>query len=236
MTIVGVAAVRGAPGVTTTSLLVAAAMPDAVLVEADASGGVLAARYGLGREPGLTTMLAEARSGGTIDWRAHAQSAGGVAVVVGPDSPEAAQVLWQQSSDRIARVLRSLDATVVADLGRVGPHLPLAGALDVLVLLVRGTREHLVTASHRLAALRAGARAVAVVVVGDGDYSALEVAQSLGVGVLAALPDDPAAARILEGHSPARSLARTRLVRACQGLAGRVVDVTERSVDLAAVR
>src|SRR3546814_13554520 len=61
-----------------------------LLVEADLSGGVLAVRYGLGREPGLTSLAAAnpTEEGGWLD---HAQDAGGVPVLVGPDSPEAAE-------------------------------------------------------------------------------------------------------------------------------------------------
>ena len=58
MKVVALASVRGAPGVTTTSLLLASTFEDAPVVEADLDGGVLAVRYGLGREPGLTTLAA----------------------------------------------------------------------------------------------------------------------------------------------------------------------------------
>ena len=78
MKTVALCSARGAPGVTTTSLLLAARMEGAALVEADLAGGVLAVRYGLGREPGLVTLAASnpAQSGGWLD---HAQDAGGVA-------------------------------------------------------------------------------------------------------------------------------------------------------------
>ena len=81
MTTVALTSVRGAPGVTTTSLLLASVLEGAVLVEADLTGGVVAVRYQLGREPGLTT-LAAANPHDTEGWREHAQDAGGVPVLV----------------------------------------------------------------------------------------------------------------------------------------------------------
>jgi hypothetical protein len=55
--IVTLGSVRGAPGVTSWSLLLAAAWPsmsapERVVLEADPAGGVLGVRYGLGVDPG----------------------------------------------------------------------------------------------------------------------------------------------------------------------------------------
>ena len=61
--IVTLASVRGSPGVTSWALLLAAAWPAAVdaervVVEADLDGGVLGARYGLGVDPGVVSLIA----------------------------------------------------------------------------------------------------------------------------------------------------------------------------------
>jgi hypothetical protein len=222
VTIIALAGARGGPGVTTASLLLAAALPGGVLIEADPSGGVLAARYELGREPGLTTYLAEVRSAGPggVDWRAHAQSAGGVPTIVGPDRPEAAYALWAQAGDRAGLAVRSMGTTVVADLGRLGSLVPLGGCIDLVLLVVRGTREQLVTASHRVTALRGAASQVGAVVIGSGAYGPEEVRDALGVDVVASLPEDAAAATAFEGTGgSARGLARSRLVRSSHELA-----------------
>src|SRR5690606_40344837 len=61
MTLVALTSVKGAPGVTTTVLAMAAVCPPSrrlVVVEADPEGGVLAARLGLRAEPGLVTLAA----------------------------------------------------------------------------------------------------------------------------------------------------------------------------------
>jgi hypothetical protein len=221
MKVVGFGSIRGAPGVTTTATLIAGALPDsAVLVEADLGGSVMAVRYDLGREPGLTTLAAS----GTLEpdgWREHAQDAGGVAVLVGPDSPASARSLWSRAGTSIGRTLVSSDATVIADLGRLDDDVPLIDDVSLLVLLVRPVAEHLVTLSHRLPMLRGQASRpqVAVVLAGEGSYRPADVAGPLGVDVLGVLPHDPRAAETLSGGGSGLSLTRSRLYRAATGVA-----------------
>ncbi|QYG94405.1 hypothetical protein HC251_19500 [Iamia sp. SCSIO 61187] len=212
---------RGAPGVTTASLLIAGAIQGSLLVEADVAGGVLAARYGLGREPGLTTMAAEPSE--EHRWQEHAQSAGGVAVLVGPDAPDAAEALWRGAGLRLGTALTRCDADlVVADLGRLGRRSPLVGAADLILLVARPTIEHLVTLSHHVPRLRDGSRArIGMVLTGRGPYRADEIADALQVEVVGELPDDPAAADALSGARTS-GLSRSRLARASIGLADTV--------------
>lgn len=222
MTLITFGSVRGAPGVTSAALLVAGGIEGAVLAEADLAGSVLAIRYGLGREPGLTT-LAAARSTEAGEWMAHAQSAGGVNVeLVGPDSPESSEALWRGAGARLAATLRNLDvAAVVVDAGRLGVGTPVLDASDVVVVLVRPIAEHLVTLNHRLPFLRrrASSARIGVVLVGQGPYKSDDVTSSLEVEVIGDLPDDPHAASILvEGGRSQASFARTRLARASAGL------------------
>lgn len=207
---------------TATSLVLAAALPG-VLVEADASGGVLATRYSLGREPGLTTFVAAARAGVAVDWRDHAQSAGGVPILAGPDAAGAARAFWQRAGDRAAGLLGRIETPVVADLGRLVTPVPLAGSIDVGLLVVAPLAEHFVSASQRLGELGQAARAVGVVVVGDGPYRPAEIAESLGVDLFGVVPNDPRGVGVLEGVSGnARVLARSRLARAGVELAASV--------------
>lgn len=222
MTLVGVTSVRGAPGVTTTSLLLASALPQpALLVEGDLAGGVLAVRYGLGREPGLTTLAASSGMDPET-WRDHAQDAGGVGVLVGPDNPDHARSLWQRAGGRIARALESGSATCVVDLGRVSDNLPCSGDLALLVVLVRPVADHLVTLSHQISGLRRHARRVAVVLVGDGDYRAGDVSDSLGVEVVGALPSDVRTAEAMCGRGRAPNLTRSPLYRSVAAVADAV--------------
>lgn len=219
--LVVVGSVRGAPGVTTTSLLIAGGVEDAVLVEADVAGGVLAARYGLGREPGLTTFAAASPE---VDWRSHAQAASGLAVMVGPDSPDAAEALWRGAGRRLGSALAGCDAgLVVADLGRLRASSPLVAHVDLLVLVARPSIEHLVTLSHQVSRLRrTPCPRLGIVLVGQGPYRPGEVADALQVEILGELPNDQPAAEALSGERSS-GWARSRLARAAVALADTVV-------------
>lgn len=228
MRLVTLASLRGAPGVTTTALLLAAGIEDAAVVEADLDGGVLAVRYGLGREPGLTTFAAAATPG-PATWLEHAQSAGGVPLLVGPDVPSAAVSLWRTAGERITDRLVHSDGFAVVDAGRLRFATPLIVASELVVILVRPVAEHLVALQQHLPVLQAATRGqVAAVVVGPGPYRRQEIHRDLGIGVLAELPDDPTAAAALQsvGGSSAR-LRRSRLVRAVAGLCESIVASSE---------
>lgn len=228
MRIVGVGSVRGAPGVTTSALLLTSALPEStVLLEADLHGGVLAVRYGLGREPGLTTLAAAGALSGD-GWREHAQEAGGVAVIVGPDSPDRARSLWRSAGQRISHVVRGCEATCVVDLGRIEVDMPLASDMSMLVVLIRPIAEQLVTLSHQLPALRRHAGHVGVVLVGDGEYRPVDVAEAIEVDVLGALPHDPRAAEALVGRGRASSVNRSPLSRAIVAVAASIDASLER--------
>lgn len=220
MTTVALTSVRGAPGVTATALLLAGGVDDALVVEADTAGGVIAVRYALGREPGLSTLAASRRAD-PDEWRHHAQVAGGVAVLVGPDSPESSDALWRRAGSRLAESLVNADASVViADAGRFVPGSSVIGSFDRVLVLVHPVVEHLVTLGHRLPALRKTAVGdLGVVLVGSGPYDAEAVRDSLDIEVVASLPDDPrAAAMLIDGAAPLSNLGRTRLARAAAAL------------------
>jgi len=215
MRTVALCSVRGAPGVTTTSLLLASRLEGAALVEADLAGGVVAVRYGLGREPGLTT-LAAANPHAPGAWRDHAQDAGGVPVLVGPDAPEASESLWRTAGDRLATIIGRSDGWAIVDAGRVRIVTSLVKGADLLLVIARPTAEQIVGASHALATLRPVApEQVAIVLVGDGPYNAVDVESGLGCTVLAHLPDDRSAAEhLVDGRISRSRLARSPLARA----------------------
>lgn len=222
MRTVALCSARGAPGVTTTSLLLASHL-DAVLVEADLAGGVVAVRYGLSREPGLVT-LAAASPTGPGGWRDHAQDAGGVPVLVGPDAAETAESLWRTAGERIVAALDRSEGWAVVDAGRVWRRTRIVDAAEVVLVLARPNAEELVAASHAAAALNSlGAKArggrVGVVLVGEGPYRAGDIDDSLGAPVLTHLPaDDSTAKHLHDGGTSGRALARSRLSRAVAGL------------------
>lgn len=233
MRIIALASVRGAPGVTTASLLLAATLPTTAVLEADLDGGVLAVRYGLGREPGLTTLAAS--GDGTGDgWRAHAQDAGGVPVLVGPDAPSAAASLWRTGGERITRSIVAADGVAVVDAGRLRSPVPLVAAADLLLLLVNPMAEQLVALTHILPAMASTVRGqLGVVVVGEGPYRVADIEDGLGVAVLGVLPEDRGAAEALRSGGSRSQLSRSRLARAVGALGAEIV--TSPSASTAAV-
>ncbi len=218
MKVVSLASVRGAPGVTTTAMLLASTFTDGLVVEADLDGGVLAVRYGLGREPGLTTFAA---GGPDADggWRAHAQDAGGVPVLVGPDAPGASTSMWRTAGERITHKLVAADGVAVVDAGRLRSPVPIVTASDFLAVLVNPVADQLVALTHLVPTLRQAVRGrVAVVLVGDGPYGVGDVEQSVGVPVIGQLPNDPDAAESLRVGGSRSRLARSQLARAVGAL------------------
>jgi MinD-like ATPase involved in chromosome partitioning or flagellar assembly len=226
MTVVAVASVRGAPGVTTTALLLASCLDGALLVEADLSGGVLAVRYGLGREPGLTT-LAAASTREPARLLDHAQDAGGVPVLVGPDAAEASEALWRTAGEALVTTIQDAARWAVIDAGRLQRLTSIVQRAALVLLVVRPVAEQLVGATHAVASLRRSIDGnVAVVLVGEGPYRASDVEPTLGCRLVAHLPTDPVTAEHLrDGGGTLARIARSRLGRAVTALAERVENV-----------
>lgn len=229
MTVICFASVRGAPGTTTTALAVASWLEDSVLVEADPDGGVLALRYGLGREPGLTTLAASQ----VLDaqgLRAHAQALpGGTPAVVAPESSTQVTHVWRAAGTRLGPLLASSDSGhVIVDVGRVGassPALPFVGAADIVVLVCRPVADEVIPAAERALALGREKPRVGIVLVGDRPYGPPDIEAQLGVTVFGVVADDPKGALALAGGRAGRSLGRSPLMRTSRALATALVEV-----------
>lgn len=229
MTAVAVGSVRSG-GATTLAIALAGVLDDAVLVEADPDGGVLALRYGLSRDPGLVTLVASRQDpcGAILD---HAQRLpGGLPVVVGPESPERAAQLVRSAGHRIADLLAgSTPGDIVVDLGRLTPSSPataVAASSPLVLVVARPRAEELVAAAERIGSLGQGA---ALVLVGDGPYSANDVTTQLGCHVVGLVADDRRAARVLAEGGSSRAIARSALVRSVRTLAARLFGDQERA-------
>lgn len=226
-------AVRSSPGVTTAALTIASCLDSSVLVEADWDGGVLGARLGLAREPGLTTLAAASRANPSEDVTVHAQALpGGTLAVPAPASAGSAVGVWTSAGSRLAGVLRTAagQRPVLADVGRLSPLSPVApllDAADVLVVVARPTVEELHAAAARIDDLqRKGARPVAMLLIGERPYGPDEVAAQLQVNVLGALADDRRAADAISGRGSAvstRVLRRSPLARSARDVAERLI-------------
>jgi hypothetical protein len=225
MTVVSLVSVTGAPGVTTLALAAAAALRttdlhEPVLVEASASGGVVADWYDLPFEPGLTS-LSLAVGGEPPDLLGHAQELpGGVPVVVAPPSGSRTAKLLDARVGVLARFFDQAEATVVVDGGRIDPLTPLLPILDasaLVGLVVRPGRSGFRLAATALVELnqRNGRPLEAGwILVGPNPWSVDDIVTRYGFPVLASIAHDPdgadgvAGVRKLRRRSPlARSAA-----------------------------
>ncbi len=229
MSLVAVGSSRGAPGATTLAMALAASWPSdrkLLIWEADADGGVLAARYGLGDQPGVATLAATARQGRLSRdqlWDHTQALPGGTPVVVGAESAEQATVVLGDVGKQLAEwFARHGSLDVIADVGRLSPRSPavaIAEHADITLMTVRPHLEELRPAAHRLAALAAAGATVAWVLIGSGPYSADDVKEAFKIEVAGSIPSDTRAADIISSGGSARTLRRSLLIRSARTLA-----------------
>ncbi len=149
MAVISVMSAKGAPGTTTTTLLLATLWPaNSIVLDADPLGGDVALRLqrsdgrAMDPERGLLSMLPAARRGLVPEAvRQHTQEAvGGQLVLTGLPGPEQALAvapLWPT----LAEVFRRIpDADMFVDAGQVqsrSDHLPLIEQSDLLLVVYR---------------------------------------------------------------------------------------------------
>jgi MinD-like ATPase involved in chromosome partitioning or flagellar assembly len=164
MALISIMSAKGAPGATTTSMLLANLWPaPSILVDADPLGGDVALKlpgeHGpLDLDQGLMSMLPSARRGlepQTVV--AHAQTAlGGQQVLAGLPGPEqavAAAPLWPALAQAFARV-PGID--VFADIGQVSSrstHLAMVESSSALLCVYRPTAWSAIHTRRRLESL-----------------------------------------------------------------------------------
>ena len=242
--LIAVAADKGAPGVTTTALALAAVWPRPVLLaECDPAGGDLVYRLpgeGGGRlDPrrGLLSLAVAARRDlqPTQLWT-HAQKLrGGLDVLLGVTSAEQGaglEPLWGPVGSALAGLPQ---ADVIADCGRLGPdgaYCDLLAHAATVVLVTRPSLGEVVRLRDRAAAValavrqRSGQDArVGVLVVADHrvfSRALAEVGQVLGaVGVLGGIAFEPRSAELLRGEWGGR-LDKSLLIRTAREVAGQL--------------
>ena len=177
MGLISLVSAKGAPGVTTASLALAALWPRPVLLaDCDPAGGDVALRMPgldgapLDRERGLLSLAAVSRRGLTGEQvREQVQTVlGGLDVLAGVRSPEqavAAAHLWSSLGPALDAMP---DVDVVADCGRVAddlealPTLPLLRSSRLVVLVGRPEAAAVVHLRERAEALSLALRSAAV--------------------------------------------------------------------------
>ena len=248
MALIAVASDKGAPGVTTASVVLAAVWPRPVLLaECDPAGGDLLYRFpaadGGRLDPGrgLLSLAVAARRGLRPEqiWEHTPALRGGLAVLTGVSTAEQGaglDPLWGP----LGAVLAQLPGgDVIADCGRIGvdgpPHDLLAQAAAI-VLLAGDDLGEVVRLRERVPALvaaldrrdRMSTTIGVVVIAGHKRFHAAlaEVGEALGHGrgllnVVGGLAYDPRAARQLRGEWGGR-LEKSLLVRTARDVAGQL--------------
>lgn len=227
-------------GVTTLVLGLAATWPrraepqgrSVLVVEADPAGGTLAASAGWPAEPGLVSLAAAARRGAepSLVFEHCQHLPGGTSVLTAPARSDQARGALGMLGPLLGR-LDELDADVLVDCGRLDDA---SAALGLWAQAARADRANrrgraVLVSRGRLADLHAVASwldahpagpGTWLVVVGDGPYTDAEIAEALGLPVLARLPWDPATPDALVACSASdRRLRMAPLVRATRTLA-----------------
>ncbi len=258
MSLVSLVSAKGAPGVTTLSVALAALTPGSVVADLDPEGGDLALRYrrddGVLFDPerGLLSLAASLRrdptdftASGPVD--GHLQTTGGgLEMLLGVRGPEQAHglgSLWPA----LARALAESDRLVFADCGRVGPASPVMPVLVASRAVIVVARAELVELAHLRERLRflnevlpgqyAGRARIGVVLVApERDRAAgprteqLLRSSKVAVPVLGTIADDPRGAERLQGMTAGRA-GRTTLIRSVRSLLPAVHDLIGSAVD-----
>ena len=250
MGLVVLAADKGAPGVTTAAVALAAVWPRPVLLaECDQAGGDLVYRLPaegggmLNPARGVLSLAATARRGLRADqvWEHTQRLVGGLDVLVGLTNAEQAQGLtWLWSP--LGRAFAGLPgADVVADCGRLGAGSAVTDLLreaSTILLFTRPTLEHVAHLRERIGSLAAelgghAAPPIGIVVVADPrEYRAsiTEVGRiishaKLPATVLGGFALDPKGAEMLSGRGAWQAqwggrLDRSLLIRSARQIAG----------------
>ncbi|WP_154677345.1 hypothetical protein [Parafrankia discariae] len=249
--LISLVSAKHAPGVTTVATLLTWAWPEAVgrralLVEADPAGGdVLVDLYeGAAGEQegyGLLAAAVAARYGMTAGqlgrYALRLDGQGRRLLLPGLADPAQGAALrdtWGQIAGALADLDRLDDPVdVVADCGRLGafgPPTPLLTGPDVLLVVLRPTLRDVAAAAPRVSALLDTLAPVpqgpllAVLLVGDGPYSADDVAEHLDVAVVGPVPWESRLDRVGLRIVTSRGYARSALGRAVAGLAATLAD------------
>ncbi|MFC7305128.1 hypothetical protein ACFQVC_12965 [Streptomyces monticola] len=230
--LIALGSLKGAPGVSTLALALAATWPAGgtrrpVVAEADAAGGDFAVRFGLPDTDGLLALAAGARhAGADAEFDACTQHvAGDVPVIVAPNGADQAFNSVTEVADRLSVLTGDADSegTVLLDLGRLGPapSRQLARAADRMVLVARGRAEALADVAARPGWLDGADPELAV--VGPCRYSAADIAMALDMEQhrIHLLPWDDRAGAALSGQARVgeRRWRRSPLAAAASGLA-----------------
>ena len=228
---------------TTTAVALASALPaseDAIVVEADPSGGDLAAWFDLHAAPTLSSVVTRLGDGSWSEIeRSTTLAQCGLRVIPAPVNAAETQQAVNQSARSLVPTLAALSSTVaVVDAGAAWPWPavnPFVVAAAVTVLVHRQSPHSAPASAVRLQRLVAQIEAVqgsssglVVVVVGGAPFDLAEIgsflADATGSTALVGLPVDDLTAAVYAGRAGVsqRRLARLPMARAARAVADTV--------------
>lgn len=245
-----VVAVAGDAASTTAVALVSAWSADdqTVLVEADPSGGDLAAWFDMPVSPSLSTVVTSVRDGRWAEVAEYCrESSSGLTLLPAPSRVgEAAQAVRESARHVVGVFAATPSPTTIADVGSLSPspasHPFVAAAAVTIVVHRQATQSpgaaavRLQRLADQLDAFTALPTTPIIAVVGAAPFSLPEIESFLADAVSAVpvvgLPVDELAAAVLAGRTgvSAKRLARLPLLKAARDLA----TVAQRTVERAA--
>lgn len=237
--IIAIGSRKASPGVTTLTTLLAAYWHEEnatrLIVEADPSGGTLAARWqeahDLTWDPGLVAMSANR---GKLDGPAIgvvSQTIGeGLQVAAAPPAPHQVSAALAAMGEKAAASLAAApDVRAFVDCGRLSmasPAMPLARRAALTVLVCRPNLEEVHTLLPGVVELSDAGCALGLVVVGDGPYHPTEIADAATIELLGHVPYDDRAVQTwnLDGLHAGRAFRKSPLARTMSDLASLIAD------------
>lgn len=245
--------VLGGDGVTTSALAIAAGWPQpsvgeversTVVVEADPSGGSLAAWLDTPLSPSVSSVVTALRTAGSSGAVGSADRAivtsmirhspAGVRFIPAPFRTREARRAVAEAETALFPILADDDIVALVDVGRIDP-VRLPGAVrsaDGCIVTHRQDSSSASAATVRLerlaetvAALIDAGQRVGLAVIGDAPFGLDEIVAFVGPNDTSwALPVDPLAAAVLAGRTgvSARRLARLPLMRSTADIAADV--------------
>ncbi len=235
----GIVAVTG-DACTTTTVALASAWPaseDAIVVEADPTGGDLAAWFDMPVAPSLSTVVTRVLDGAWPEVERLTRLAdSGLRLIPAPTRPgEAAQAISEAGRTLVPTLAALRSPITIVDAGRLQSTLashPFVGPAAVTIVVHRQSTQSSRAAAVRLqrladqlAGFAASPTALIVVVVGAAPFDLGEIerllADTVGVNAIIGLPVDDLAAAVLGGRTGVseRRLARLPLIKAARDLA-----------------
>lgn len=224
--LVGLVSVKGAPGVTSAAVAIAA-VSEGVMVELDPSGGSIDCWLRGTGEPSLfPTASALRRQADATDLLGFATSVvPGLHVIRAPTSGPLAESTIAAMTDRLVPTLSAVDTTVVIDGGRWARTQPTARRIDgcnVAALVCPPTIEGVEAVRAQIEHIEQVVDRVVVVVVGDRPYTAEEVADATHVPTASLAWDRRGLAQLLDGGIT-RGWSRSALARSARAVMSKLL-------------